>query len=66
MEDMFSPQLGMGGMNGMNGMNGGFTSLATFSNGSSHHGGGGMGGGNVKRTSTSTSFVNGKKVVTKK
>ena len=27
---------------------------------------GGMGGGSVKRISTSTSFVNGKKVVTKK
>ena len=62
MDDMFAPQLGMGGMNAMNG---GFTSLSSFSNGGSHHGGG-MGGGSVKRISTSTSFVNGKKVVTKK
>lgn len=59
MDDMFSPH-GFGGMNGMN-MNSGFTSMSTF-NGA--HGGGG--GGNVKRISTSTSFVNGKKVVTKK
>lgn len=57
MDDMFSPHA-FGGMNTMNG--GGFTSLSTF-NGS--HGGG---GGNVKRISTSTSFVHGKKVVTKK
>lgn len=53
MDDMFSPHA-------FGGMNGGFTSLSTF-NGS--HGGG---GGSVKRISTSTSFVNGKKVVTKK
>lgn len=58
MDDMFAPQMGI---NGFGGMNGGFTSLSTFSNAS--HGGG---GGNVKRISTSTSFVNGKKVVTKK
>lgn len=57
MDDMFSPHA----FGGINAMNGGFTSLSTFSNGS--HGGG---GGNVKRISTSTSFVNGKKVVTKK
>lgn len=36
------------------GMNG-FTSLATFND-----------GGNVKRTSTSTTFMNGKKIMTKK
>lgn len=58
MDDMFSPH----GYGGLSAMNGGFTSLSTFSNGT--HGGGG--GGNVKRISTSTSFVNGKKVVTKK
>lgn len=56
MDDMFSPHA----FGGLNSMNGGFTSLSTF-NGS--HGGG---GGNVRRISTSTSFVNGKKVVTKK
>lgn len=59
MDDMFSPHA-LGGFNAMNG--GGFTSLSTFNGG--HHGGGG--GGNVKRISTSTSFINGKKVVTKK
>ena len=50
MDDMFSPHA----FGGLNSMNGGFTSLSTFSNGS--HGGG---GGNMKRISTSTSFVNG-------
>lgn len=54
MDDMFSHSFG-----GINSMNSGFTSLSTFSNGS-------HGGGNVKRISTSTSFVNGKKVTTKK
>lgn len=57
MDDMFASHA-FGGLSAMN--NGGFTSLSTF-NGS--HGGG---GGNVKRISTSTSFINGKKVVTKK
>lgn len=52
MDDMFSHPFG-----GMN--SGGFTSLSTFSNGGNHS-------GNVKRISTSTSFVNGKKVTTKK
>jgi DnaJ homolog subfamily B member 6 len=56
MDDMFAPHA----FGGLSAMNGGFTSLSTF-NGS--HGGG---GGNVKRISTSTSFINGKKVVTKK
>lgn len=56
MDDMFSPQQ-IGGFSAING--GGFSSLSSFSNG---HGG----GGNMKRISTSTSFVNGKKVVTKK
>jgi DnaJ homolog subfamily B member 6 len=55
MDDMFSHPYG-----GMNSMNSGFTSLSTFS------GSGGGGGGNVKRISTSTSFINGKKVTTKK
>lgn len=36
---------------------------SAFSNG---HGGGGGGGGAIKRTSTSTTFVNGKKLTTKK
>lgn len=58
MDDMFAPHA----FGGLSAMNGGFTSLSTFSNGSHH----GVGGGNVKRISTSTSFVNGKKVVTKK
>ncbi|CAG9805674.1 unnamed protein product [Chironomus riparius] len=53
MDDMFSHPFG--GMNS----GGGFTSLSTFSNGGNHS-------GNVKRISTSTSFVNGKKVTTKK
>jgi DnaJ family protein B protein 6 len=57
MDDMFSPH-------GFHGMNSGFTSLSQFSNGSMVGNGGG--GGNVKRISTSTSFVNGKKVTTKK
>jgi DnaJ homolog subfamily B member 6 len=57
MDDMFAPHA----FGGLSAMNGGFTSLSTF-NGSM----GGGGGGNVKRISTSTSFVNGKKVVTKK
>lgn len=58
MDDMFSPH-GFG-------MNmGGLTSLSTFSNSSAMMAGGG-GGGNMKRISTSTSFVNGKKVTTKK
>lgn len=39
-------------------------SMSSFSFGSNGFGGGG--GGNVKRTSTSTKIVNGKKVVTKK
>lgn len=56
MDDMFSRPFG--------GMNSGFTSLSTFSNGLQSGGGGG--GGNVKRISTSTSFINGKKVTTKK
>lgn len=60
MDDMFSPH-GFG----MN--NGGFTSLSTFSNtGAMMASGGGGGGGNVRRISTSTSFVNGKKVTTKR
>lgn len=54
MDDMFSNPFG-----GMNSMNNGFTSLSTFNNG-------GHSGGSVKRISTSTSFVNGKKVTTKK
>lgn len=56
MDDMFAPQQ-IGAFSAING--GGFSSLSSFSNG---HGG----GGNMKRISTSTSFVNGKKVVTKK
>lgn len=61
MDDMFSPH-GFG----MN--TGGFTSLSTFSNTGAMMagGGGGGGGGNVRRISTSTSFVNGKKVTTKR
>lgn len=47
----FAPQFSFGGMNG-------FTSLSTFNDGG--------GGGNMKRTSTSTTFINGKKVMTKK
>lgn len=56
MDDMFAPHAF--------GMNSGFTSLSTFNGGAMMAGGGG--GGNVKRISTSTSFVNGKKVTTKR
>jgi DnaJ homolog subfamily B member 6 len=58
MDDMFAPH-GFG-------MNSGFTSLSTFNNSSMVGNGIGGGGGNVKRISTSTSFINGKKVTTKK
>lgn len=58
MDDMFSPH-GFG-------MNSGFTSLSTFSNGGAMMTNSNGGGGNVKRISTSTSFVNGKKVTTKR
>ncbi|KAK7794778.1 hypothetical protein R5R35_004119 [Gryllus longicercus] len=54
LDDMMS--MGMGG-------HGGFTS---FSSVMSTAGGTGSTGGNVKRTSTSTRFVNGKKITTKK
>ncbi len=52
-DSFFSPQIAF------NSMNGGFTSLTNFHN---------VGGqnANIKRTSTSTSFVNGKKIMTKK
>lgn len=54
MDDPFyAPQIAFAGMNG------GFTSLTNFNDG-------GGGGANVKRTSTSTTFVNGKKIMTKK
>jgi DnaJ family protein B protein 6 len=55
MDDMFSHSFN----GGLNSMGNGFTSLSTFSNGA-------HASGNVKRISTSTSFVNGKKVTTKK
>jgi DnaJ homolog subfamily B member 6 len=42
----------------MGGFNGGFTSISSFN--------GSTGGSGVKRTSTSTTFVNGKKVMTKR
>lgn len=50
---------------------GGFSSFSTLSSFGGQGGGGGMGGGGcgngaVKRTSTSTTFVNGKKLVTKR
>jgi DnaJ homolog subfamily B member 6 len=45
--------------NEVGGFNGGFTSISSF-NGSTG------GSGAVKRTSTSTTFVNGKKVMTKR
>lgn len=45
-------------------LNGGFTSFSSAFNGSQMNGGGG--GGAVKRVSTSTTFVNGKKLVTKR
>ncbi|GLG95183.1 Uncharacterized protein GBIM_02220 [Gryllus bimaculatus] len=54
LDDMMS--MGMGG-------HGGFTS---FSSVMSTAGGTGSTGGNVKRTSTSTRFINGKKITTKK
>lgn len=65
MNDMFAPQIGFGGHMNNSGVNGGFTSLSTFN---SFNDAGGMynGGGAMKRTSTSTTFVNGKKVMTKK
>lgn len=40
--------------------------FTSFSSSSTFGGGGGGGGGNVKKTSTSTRFINGKKVTTKK
>jgi len=43
------------------GFGGGFTSMTSFGGSM-----GGSAGGNVKRTSTSTRFVNGKKIVTKR
>ncbi|XP_076652208.1 dnaJ homolog subfamily B member 6 isoform X2 [Halictus rubicundus] len=44
-----------------------FTSFDAFTNfDSSRGGGGGGGGGAIKRTSTSTRFINGKKITTKK
>lgn len=47
--------------------NGGFSSFSTLSSfGAMNGGGGGCGNGAVKRTSTSTTFVNGKKLVTKR
>lgn len=48
--------------------NGGFSSFSTLSSFGAMNGGGGGGCGNgaVKRTSTSTTFVNGKKLVTKR
>uniref|UniRef100_A0A6B2EDE8 Putative molecular chaperone dnaj superfamily n=1 Tax=Phlebotomus kandelakii TaxID=1109342 RepID=A0A6B2EDE8_9DIPT len=53
MDDFFSMDNG--------GMNGAFTSFSSFNTA-----GGGGGGGAVKRTSTSTTFVNGKKLMTKR
>lgn len=44
----------------------GFSSFSSFNSNFGHGGGGGGGGGAVKRTSTSTTFVNGKKLMTKK
>lgn len=51
-----------------NGGGGGFSSFSTLSSFGAMNGGGGGGGANgaVKRTSTSTTFVNGKKLVTKR
>ena len=51
--------------------NNGFTSFSSFNSsfgnmGGGGGGGGGMGNGAVKRTSTATTFVNGKKLMTKK
>lgn len=46
-----------------NGSGNGFSSFSTFSNGGF---GGGGGGGATKRTSTSTTFFNGKKIMTKR
>uniref|UniRef100_A0A1B0CAZ4 Uncharacterized protein n=1 Tax=Lutzomyia longipalpis TaxID=7200 RepID=A0A1B0CAZ4_LUTLO len=53
MDDFFT-------MDGGGGMNGAFTSFSSFNTA------GGGGGGAVKRTSTSTTFVNGKKLMTKR
>lgn len=52
----------------MNNGGGGFSSFSTLSSFGAMNGGGGGGGANgaVKRTSTSTTFVNGKKLVTKR
>uniref|UniRef100_A0A1L8DTR0 Putative dnaj molecular chaperone similarity domain protein n=1 Tax=Nyssomyia neivai TaxID=330878 RepID=A0A1L8DTR0_9DIPT len=55
MDDFFT-------MDGGGGMNGAFTSFSSFNTAN----GGGGGGGAVKRTSTSTTFVNGKKLMTKR
>nr|CAD7425814.1 unnamed protein product [Timema monikensis] len=54
LDDLFSQQNGGGG--------GGFTSFSSFNSSFS----GNTGGGAVKKTSTSTRFINGKKITTKK
>lgn len=63
MSAMMNP-FGFGGFGG--GFGSGFDDMFSMTNtGFSSHGGGG-GGGNIKRTSISTRFANGKKITTKK
>lgn len=59
MDFIFTPDMGQS--------NGGFTTFSSFNTITGGSGGGGGGGsGAVKRTSTSTKFVGGKKIMTKK
>lgn len=60
MDNFFGVPMGNGG-------GGGFSSFSTLSSfGAMNGGAGGGANGAVKRTSTSTTFVNGKKLVTKR
>lgn len=62
---MMNP-FGFGGFGG--GFGSGFEDMFSMANAgfASHHSSSGGGGGNVKRTSISTRFANGKKITTKK
>ncbi|KAG8224213.1 hypothetical protein J437_LFUL002669 [Ladona fulva] len=63
----FGLGLGFGGFDDFFGSNGGsFTSVSSFSSGFSTPGGRPSASGAIKRTSTSTRFVGGKKIMTKK
>lgn len=65
MDDFFG-HAAAGHHGGHGGHHPGFTSFSSINSTFSNGAGSGAGGANVKRTSTSTRFVNGKKITTKR